>query len=74
MSVKSCKNLYVNTIFVFFKENLCKGAAKYCLNFVCVLLVKIRMFSDFFSFFSNFLSIYLYLGISVPCLPNGCRE
>ena len=72
VSVRSCKNLYLNKIFVFL---ICKGAAKYYRNFVCVLLVNIHMFSDFFLlFFSDNLSIYLYLGISIPCLPNSGRE
>jgi len=71
VSVRSCKNLYLNKIFVFL---ICKGAAKYYRNFVCVLLVNIHMFSDFFYFFSDILSIYLYLEISIPCLPNSGRE
>ena len=48
VSVRSCKNLYLNKIFVFL---ICKGAAKYYRNFVCVLLVNIHMFSDLFTFF-----------------------
>lgn len=53
---------------------LSKVAEKHCLDFVIMhCWWRSTCFPISFTFFW-FLSIFLYLGISTPCLPNGCSE
>ena len=72
VSVRSCKNLYMNKIFCFFKYVRVQQSIIGILFVYCWWIST--CFQIFLLFFSNILSIYLYLGISIPCLPNSCRE
>ena len=72
VSVRSCKNLYMNKIFCFFKYVRVQQSIIGILFVYCWWIST--CFQIFLLFFSDILSIYVYLGIYIPCLPNSCRE